>query len=151
MLQKNYNFHSFKSADYEERLDDTNKKLEKSLSIKRSNIKRNEKLFKQQQLEELNFMNEEDNNENLNNEDITIRSSITNELSFSKELKVLLKKNVNRDYILNTEFNMLKDQYNELFENSARRNAAETDESIDRNIILSKFRKAVRKVFIVQK
>ena len=46
---------------------------------------------------------------------------------------------------------MLKDQYNELFENSARRNAAETDESIDRNIILSKFRKAVRKVFIVQK
>jgi hypothetical protein len=151
MLQKNYNFHSFKSADYEERLDDTNKKLEKSLSIKRSNIKRNEKLFKQKQLEELNFMNEEDNNENLNNEAITIRSSITNELSFSKELKVLLKKNVNRDYILNTEFNMLKDQYNELFENSARRNAAETDESIDRNIILSKFRKAVRKVFIVQK
>ena len=121
------------------------------MSIKRSNIKRNEKLFKQKQLDELNFMNEEDNNENLNNEAITIRSSITNELSFSKELKVLLKKNVNRDYILNTEFNMLKDQYNELFDNSARRNAAENDESIDRNIILSKFRKAVRKVFIVQK
>lgn len=79
-----------------------------------------------------------------------IKSSIANELGFSKELKHLLKRNVNRDHILHNEFNMVKGQYNELFE-LARHNLSSAEETTDRQIMLNKFRKAVRKVFIVQK
>ena len=45
---------------------------------------------------------------------------------------------------------MVKGQYNELFE-LARTNLTNPQSELDRQIILNKFRKAVRKVFIVQK
>ena len=82
-----------------------------------------------------------------------IRSSITNELSFSKELQYLLRNRViNHNMILDTELKLVKDQYDDILDKKIKANADESaEESIDKYKILSKFRKAVRKVFIVQK
>ena len=82
-----------------------------------------------------------------------IKSSITNEISFTKELQYLLRNRViNHDMILDTELKMVKDQYDDILEKKTRANTDEiADESVDKYKILSRFRKAVRKVFIVQK
>ena len=89
-------------------MDDSKKNDEKRLKIKRSTFRKSEK----------RSFNHDNKNSCQEIDDFkpVIRSSITNELSFSKELKHLLKRNINRDFILNNELNMVKGKFDEFFE-----------------------------------